>query len=65
MSYDDLCNCRKKLDGVLRKKLGNVGGGGKSPIFCTKELRHVQKEKRKKHKLSLFIMVKQCNNTSS
>lgn len=27
MSYDDLCNCRKKLDGVLRKKLGNVGGG--------------------------------------
>lgn len=65
MSYDDLCNCRKKLDGVLRKKLGNVCVGEKTPIFCTKELRQVQKEKRKKHKLSLFIMVKQCNNICS
>lgn len=45
--YGDLCNCRKKLDGVLRKKLGNVGGK-KTPIFCTKEFKHVQKEKRKK-----------------
>lgn len=61
--YGDLCNCRKKLDGVLRKKLGNVGG--KRPrSFVPRRSDMFRRKKEKRYKLSQFIMVRQCNNIS-